>query len=120
MLRDNPTVMSFVRENALTAEDEYKVVGRAESMIAFAIGDRNSGKPLNDPRILKWYAEFFSILGGEYIKQGTPLHSCTEDELAKFYTPDQASAKQAETMKELGAFQCLDVKAADFMLSGVS
>ena len=49
-----------------------------------------------------------------------PLHSCTEDELAKFYRPDQASAQQAEAMKELGAFQCLDVKAADFMLSGVS
>ena len=67
LLRDNPTVMSFVRENALTAEDEYKIVGRAESMIAFAIGDRNSGKPFNDPRILKWYAEFLSFNGGEYL-----------------------------------------------------
>ena len=87
-------------------------------MIAFAIGDLHSGKPFNDPRILKWYADFGTVTEGVNVNRGVPLHSCTEEEFAKFYTPDRASAERAQSLKELNALQCLDMEAADIILRG--
>ena len=102
--RDNPSVVQFVRENAHTIDDEYELDGRGDSMIAFAFGGLRSGIPYTDPRILKWYADYGSSDAGVWSSIGVPFHSCTDEDLEKFNTPDNQSAALVQSLKELGAF----------------
>ena len=89
-------------------EDEHEMDGRHDSMIAFAFGDIYSGEPILDPKIVKWFADYGEFKDEDWYSQGVKLHSCTEQEMAKFYEPDEQSAIRVQSMIELGAFQCVD------------
>ena len=88
-------------------------------MIAFAIGHIYTSEPYTDPRLLKWFADYGLNQDGQWLSEGVSLHSCTEEEMARFYDPDDISAIRVETMKQKGAFQCLDWDTVDIKLQGL-
>ena len=90
-LRYNPTVVSFVMEDALTAEDKFALQDQKyDFMIAVGLNGFYSG-PKIDPAYIKWFARKFVSINGEITNEIIPMHACTEEDFAKFYPPKPSS-----------------------------
>ena len=48
------------------------------------------------------------------------LHTCTDEELDRFYPPEASATVNVEKWRKLGAFKCLDWELADFDFTGGS
>ena len=88
-------------------------------MIAFALAKTDTGRPYNDPRVVKWFATFWNFISAdEQTFSEVPMHTCTEDDFAKFYPPDDHSEQQVQEMRDFGAFQCVDWAKSGIILQG--
>ena len=47
-----------------------------------------------------------------------PIHECSEEDYAKFHTPNDASLKRLERIKENGGMMCIDWKKDNVVFSG--
>ena len=93
--------------------------GKDDTMIAFAIGNYYTSDPYTDPRLLKWFADYGMNQNGKWISTGVSLHNCTQEEMARFYEPDEISSIKVAKMKEIGAFKCVDWNTVDISLRGL-
>ena len=84
-MRKNPSVTSNIEK--LAVDNKYSL-GSDDFMMAFAMS-KFAGEILQyDPRYVRWVARSWNSVGNERVETFEPLHHCTEEELNKFYDPD--------------------------------
>ena len=79
-------------------------------MMAFLVTSFPEGDIKNDPKYVKWFAEFVLQVDGEWSYGEVPMHVCTEEDMSKFHKPNKASAGLVNRYKDLGGFMCLDMR----------
>ena len=83
--------------NKASLEDGLKMsLADSESlMMAFAATSQASGLSVSNPRYVRWYTQVWSFLDGKSSIEYYPLHSCTEEEFAKFSPADSKSTSDS-------------------------
>ena len=88
-------------------------------MMAFAARGLSGTRSLNDPKYVRWYATFITMKDGNYSENNYPLHQCTEDDMKKFFTPDDdKTEKSLNDMYKAGDLFCFDWHDYEFFLQG--
>ena len=64
-----------------------------EFMVAVAVEHYLDG-PKSDPRFVKWVASYQISTAESYEAVHYPMHRCTDEDLNKFYPPDNRSAEK--------------------------
>ena len=89
--KHNPQVNSFVERDAFDDQDVYWAEDDDEFMIAFLVTHFIKGDVKNDPKYVKWFAEFVLQEDGVFSYGEVPMHVCNETDFAKFHPPNRAS-----------------------------
>lgn len=77
-------------------------------MMAFALSRFPNEGIKNDPKFVKWFAEYVTFSNGTYEYTEIPMYPCTEDDYARFYEVNKASSALAKQLKDERAFMCLN------------
>jgi hypothetical protein len=78
-------------------------------MWAFVVSDQETGDVKHDKAYVEWMVTSWGDLdagNGSQILARAGVHSCTEEDFKKFYTPNLATKKPFEKMKK--DLVCLD------------
>ena len=89
-------------------------------MVAVAMEDFTTGEIKNDPKYVKWFAEYVVIDNGVKTSSEIPMHECSQKDFAKFHKPNDASLSKLEfeRIKEKGGMMCIDWKSDKIVFSG--
>lgn len=110
MSKHNPQVNTFVQRDAFDESYIWEAEQNEDFMMAFVLTNFINGEVKEDPKFVKWYAEYVIHDEGEVNYEELPMHRCTEEEMARFHPPTKKSAGLVKKYKELNAFMCLDMK----------
>ena len=90
--RSNPSVNNYTEREVYGPEDLFKLVDE-EFMIAFSLDDYNTQETKMDTNYVKYFVMYSNLTAG--VRQNTeiPLHTCTEEDYARFYPVESRSAK---------------------------
>ena len=86
-------------------------------MVAVAVEHYLDG-PKSDPRFVKWVASYQISTAESYEAVHYPMHRCTDEDLSKFYPPDNRSAEKVQALSEANELFCLGKKAQELILFG--
>ena len=117
MSRQNPQVNTYVEREAFDESDIWYVEDAQDFMIAFAVTHFITGEVKDDPKYVKWFAEYVIQKDGVYTYDEIPMHVCTEEEFARFHKPNKASSGLVSRYKEAKGFMCMDMR--DLQLQGM-
>ena len=115
--KHSPQVLSYEVADAF-GEDDRLDTSQSDFMLAVALEDFNTGEIKKDPRYVKWYAEYLDNDMGVKTKTEVPMHECSEEDYAKFHTPNDAALERLERIKENGGMMCIDWKRDSVVFSG--
>lgn len=89
--------------------------------MAFAIENYEDNSGLDDPRFVKWFAHYGTVVDGVATSRELPIYPCTEADYSKFYPVDQSGKTRLRLSKESVNRQlfCIDWENEDIDLSGV-
>ena len=107
----NPSISTYENENSLEVDDVFDTT-HEDFALAFALTNYMSGKPMDDPHFLRWYAVYWKKLGLNIERHLIPVHSCTDTDYATFKTPERGSLAKYERLKKEGSLKCIDWKSA--------
>ena len=79
-------------------------------MMAFLVAHFIEEDVKNDPKYVKWFAEYVFQNDGAWTYGEVPMHVCTEKDFAKFHKPNKASQGLVNRYKNTGGFMCLDMR----------
>ena len=68
----------------------------SDFMVAVAMEDFTTGEIKNDPKYVKWFAEYVVIDNGVKTSSEIPMHECSEKDYAKFHKSNDASLSELE------------------------
>ena len=88
--RHNPQIVSYEVRDAF-GEDDLFETSESDFMMAVAMEATNSGEIKNDLKYVKWYAEHMTVVDGVQTKYELPFHKCSEEDYAKFHTPNDSA-----------------------------
>ena len=104
--RKSPSITSYTQ----SVEEGSKFDTNEEDfVIAFALENFFDGLK-DDPRFVQWIAKYsYAESDGTYHVINYPMHRCTDEEMAKFDPPDQASKVKVERYKQVRGFYCFEM-----------
>lgn len=80
-----------MKHDAVDETEIYKT-SKEGFMMAFALQDYLTGEIKDDPRFLKWFAQYTTVSeDGESSSREVKLTPCTDDDFARLETPDRRS-----------------------------
>lgn len=74
--RSIPSVNQFVKVDAFDETDIFDS-DKEGFMMAFALTDYVTGEVKEDPRFIKWFAEYTTVNDGKKHSREVPIASCT-------------------------------------------
>ena len=75
--KHNPSVNTFVERDVFDEEDIWYGAENEEFAMAFSVTHFIDGDVKNDPKFVKWYAEYVIQKDGELSFKQVPMHQCT-------------------------------------------
>lgn len=75
--KHNPSVNTFVERDVFDEEDVWYGAENEEYAMAFSVTHFIDGDVKNDPKFVKWYAEYVIQKDGEFSYKQVPMHQCT-------------------------------------------
>ena len=106
--RHNPTVNDYIEWGAISEEELWKGSENSHFMMAWAVVDYVTGDVKDDPKFVKWYAEYIHSVNGTKTYTELKMYDCTEEDFKKFYIPDVASEQRVKKFRKNGGFKCID------------
>ena len=86
--RSTPSVNQFVKRDAFEETDVFESA-KEGFMMAFALTDYVTGEVKEDPRFIKWFAEYSTVTDGKKQSREVPIASCTQADFDEFYTVER-------------------------------
>ena len=77
-------------------------------MMAFAVTNFITGEVINDPKYVKWFAQYVIQVDGKFSYKEIPMHVCTDEEFDRFSPPRKSSQGLVDWYREEKALMCLD------------
>ena len=109
--RKNPSVSTYENEISLDVDDVFDTT-KEDFALAFGLTSYMTGKPMDDPKFIRWYAVYWKMVGLNLERRLVPVHSCTDTDYATFKTPERGSLAKYERLKKEGSLKCIDWKSA--------
>jgi hypothetical protein len=82
---------------------------KANFQIGIVINDAATGKIKHDPKYVDFLVTAWSTDNGNWKKEAVGgAHTCTDEDLAKFYPPDKGAKKQFEFYVSKKAIICMN------------
>lgn len=85
MSKHNPVVNTFVERDALDEDFVWTGTDNEDFMMAFTLTHFIEGEVKDDPKYVKWYAEYVEQASGNFTYSEVPVHRCTEEDMARFH-----------------------------------
>ena len=86
LMRHNPSINTFVDEDAIDAGQKFSIEDQGDFMMAFQVTTWLDG-PKNDPYFVKWMAILWIYEENEYRTVFIPTYECTQKDMERLYPP---------------------------------
>jgi len=91
--KHNPSINTNVQKDHFKPDDIFDAKER-RFMLAVTLADYYTNEVKDDPRYVKWFANYAEHDKGKKKERELPMHRCTDADYEKFYPVDEVSAER--------------------------